>query len=272
MIARNMKILDLDMDYFMTEIANTPESSTERLSETWYGESTWNKERIRYFLENNLGLSKTEKIKGRVVSGHNESLLCWKELIENGILSVPFEVVHVDSHADLGLGYSSWTYILNTLLQFPVTERPMHNRYTDCFGNERVEGIGDYLLFAIAYRWISRLTYCANPKGDKNDFLWDTLKDFHENYIWDKPVENIIQLVYNPEMDFLDYNASDDEKIEYLSKGKKEPEVPMLIIPTIEDVKYNGDFDFVVMAQSPNYTPASLDFAMDIFKEYIEEY
>lgn len=29
--------------------------------------------------------------------------------------------------------------------------------------------------------------------------------------------------------------------------------------------------DFAVFAQSPNYTPASADFIMDIFREYIVE-
>lgn len=44
-----------------------------------------------------------------------------------------------------------------------------------------------------------------------------------------------------------------------------------MIIPSIQDVKYDGDFDFVVLAQSPNYTPASADFIMDIVREYIVE-
>ena len=61
-------------------------------------------------------------------------------------------------------------------------------------------------------------------------------------------------------------------KKRYLATGKKEPEVPMLTIPTVDGVDFNGDFDFVVMAQSPNYTPESADFIMDIFREYIEEY
>ena len=45
----------------------------------------------------------------------------------------------------------------------------------------------------------------------------------------------------------------------------------LLIIPKIEDVKFDGKFDYAVMAQSPNYTPASADFILDIFREYIEE-
>ena len=42
-----------------------------------------------------------------------------------------------------------------------------------------------------------------------------------------------------------------------------------MIIPTVEAVKYNGNFDYAVMAQSPNYTPASADFILEMFSEYI---
>ena len=267
-----MKILDLDMDYFMDQVATfVSDTSTERLPEEHYGEYVWEEDRVRNFIENNLGLSRDRKIKGRVVVGHNEALFFWKELIKNGDLTTPFEVIHVDSHADLGLGYSSWEYILETLLQYSILERPMHNQYIDCFGKVTREGIGDYLLFAIAYGWISKLTYCANPKGEKNDYVYVILKNFHENYIWDKPVENIIQLVYNPKMEIPEYDDSEKIKTDYFETGIRDPEVPMLIIPTIEDVKYSGDFDFAVLAQSPNYTPASTDFVMDIFREYIDE-
>jgi hypothetical protein len=265
-----MKILDLDMDYFMYDVATfIPESSTSRLPEE-FGCEVWPAERVRDFLENNLGLSKRKKINGRVVSGHNESILFWKELIESSDLITPFEVVHVDSHADLGLGYSSWKYILEELIQYPVKERPLNNIHTNCYGKSSEEGIGDYLLFAIAYRWISKLTYCANPNSDKNDYLVETLKDFHENCIWNSPVDNTIQLVHNPMMRFP---LHDDiaERRRYLDTGTKEPEVPMLTIPSIEDVKFNGEFDFAVLAQSPNYTPASADFILNIFREYIDE-
>lgn len=267
-----MKLLDLDMDYFMENIAiGITESREERLSEDEYGYCVWSEQRIRSFLEDNLGLSKDRKIKGRIVTGHNEALFFWQELITKESLEMPFEVVHIDSHADLGLGYLSWTYILDDLLQYPVEERRMHTKYLDCFGQLNDVGIGDYLLYAIAFRWINSLTYCANPNGDKNDYVWETLKDFEEKFIWDKPVENTIQLVCNPDMEFPSYNADEQEKQAYLKNAVKEPEVPLLIIPSIQDVKYNGDFDFVVMAQSPNYTPASADFIMDIVREYIVE-
>ena len=102
-----MRVLDLDMDYFMIEIANTPFSCKERLAEEDYGNSVWSAEEVRQFLEQNLGLSKAHKIPGRIVSGHNESLFFWEELINSKKLSDSFDVVHVDSHAELGLGDAS---------------------------------------------------------------------------------------------------------------------------------------------------------------------
>ena len=267
-----MKILDLDMDYFMRRVAYmVPESVTERLPEEGYASFVWSKKKVRSFLENNLGLSKSKKIKGRIVSGHNEALEFWRELIAKQKLTIPFEVVHVDSHADLGLGYNTREYISNTLLSYPVAERPLHGQYKDAYDRVCKEAIGDYLLFAIAYRWISHLTYCANPRGDANDYFEGILKDFQKKHIGKKPASNTIQLSHNPNMNFPRWPHFVSAKQEYLITSCKEPEVPFWVIPTVENVKFNGDFDFAVMAQSPNYTPASADFIMDIFREYIIE-
>ena len=155
-------------------------------------------------------------------------------------------------------------------LTLPIETR---RRIRDYEFNGRIEGIsiGDYLLWAIAYRMISSVIYCANPNGDKNDYLWDTLKDFHEEFIWEKSVKNYIQLKFNTEMDMPDCNSSTFYKKKYLAGAIKDPEVELLIVPTVEDVNFEGDYDYAVLAQSPNYTPASADFIIDIFKEYIEE-
>ena len=265
-----LKVLDLDMDYFMENIAHTPFDVSERLSEEDYGGTVWTENRVRLFLENNLGLSKDKKIPGRVVVGHNEALLFWEELMAKGILIEPFEVVHVDSHADLGLGCASAVFLQGAFLTLPIDVRRKIRNYEF---NGKIEGIniGDYLLWAIAYRMISRIIYCANPNGDKNDYRWDTLKDFYENNIWDKPISNYIQLKFNNDMKIPNNNDPDDYKNKYLKGAMKEPEVELRIIPTVEDVNFCGDFDFAVIAQSPNYTPASADFILDIFKEYIVE-
>lgn len=265
-----LKILDLDMDYFMTAIAHTPFSNNERLDEEDYGNSVWSEEEVRQFLEKNLGLSKNHKVSGRIVKGHNEALSFWEELLESEKLIEPFDVIHVDSHADLGLGDASGDFLQSAFLTLPIETR---RKIRDYEFNDDIKGIsiGDYLLWAIAYQMVSSITYCANPNGDKNDYLWDTLKDFHEEYIWDKPVKNFIQLKYNQRMELPDYNSTETYKKKYLEGAIKDPEVELLIIPTIEDVNFNGDFDYAVLAQSTNYTPASADFIMDIFRDYIDE-
>ncbi len=45
-----MRVLDLDMDYFMDEIANHVDiNEINRLSEVDYGESVWDEDRVRCF-------------------------------------------------------------------------------------------------------------------------------------------------------------------------------------------------------------------------------
>ncbi len=266
-----MKVLDLDMDYFMDEVATFISSSVdERLPEDDYGEAVWTEDRIRTFLEDNLGLSQHNKLPGRIVVGHNESLFFWEELIKQGELTEPFEIVHIDSHADLGLGYCTSSFLQGAFLSLPIETRQKIRNYE--FNDKICEiDIGDYLLWGVAYRMFSKITYCANPKGDCNDYCVDTLMDFKEKPIWDKPVSQYIQLTYNKNMNLPKYNSDKNYKQKYLEGAIREPEVELRIIPQIKDVKYNGDFDFVVLAQSPNYTPASADFIMDIFREYIIE-
>ena len=267
----SMKILDLDMDYFMEMVAkNIPFDIIERLSEDEFGGSVWTEKRIRQFLEQNLGLSKQNKLPGRIVTNHNESLFFWEELVEKEKLTIPFEVVHIDSHGDLGLGCPTSTFLQSAFLTFPIETRRKIRNY-EFNGNINEINIGDYLLWGISYRMFSKITYCSNPNGANNDYCWDTLKNFHEELIWKKPVSNYIQLTFNKDMELPKYNSTEAYKKKYLKGAIKEPEVELRIIPTIEDVNYNGDFDYVVLAQSPNYTPASADFIIDVFKEYIVE-
>lgn len=265
-----MRVLDVDIDYFMECVANTPFSVTERLEESYYGNKVWKADKVRNFIENNIGLSKERKIPGRVITGHDEALYFWEELLNTEVLKEPFEVVHIDSHADLGLGCFTSDFLQSKFLTLPIETRRKIRDYEYNGKIERIN-IGDYLLWGIAYRMISKIIYCSNPVERGNDYCWDTLKDFKENLIWDKPVSNYIQLKYNKNMEMPTYSSSLQYKESYLKGAIKDPEVELKIIPTIEDVQFDGDFDFAVIAQSPNYTPASADFILDIFREYIEE-
>ena len=53
-----MKVLDLDMDYFMDSIAtDIPFSTSTRLSEADYGDAVWPADKVRLFLEHNGNIS-----------------------------------------------------------------------------------------------------------------------------------------------------------------------------------------------------------------------
>ena len=141
-----MKILDLDMDYFLQDVpVCIPSNSVNRVDENFT--IPWSKEDVISFLENNLGLSKEHKIQGKIVKHHHEALYYWRELINTKKLNVPFEVVHVDSHADLALGCSSWIFIFDKLLGIDVEKRADIENYKNMFDDYRLP---DYLLYALA--------------------------------------------------------------------------------------------------------------------------
>lgn len=256
-----MKILDIDMDYFLKKAPSGISSKTKsRCDSKEY--FPWKEDEVISFIENNLGLSKSNKIPGKVVTHHHEALYFWRDLIKSSKLSVPFEVVHVDSHADLGLGCGSWVFIFEKLLGLQADMRSNIEDYENKFTKYKKPDIGDYLLFAIAFRWISKLTYVSNPNHDGDDYLPYILKDCIEP-------NDKIQLPYNNKYPATYINDDDNVK-EYLENSILEPVVDFNIIRNIKDVKYDGDFDFITFSISPNYTPKEADFIINIIKEYIK--
>jgi len=257
-----MRILDIDMDYFLNKVPTfIPSDCEERLDDEDY--LPWSRGEVISFIENNLGLSKNNKIKGKIVTHHHEALYYWRDLINESKVNVPFEVIHVDSHADLGLGFSSWVFIFERLLGAEVKKRTEIENYQNMFSDYNLPDIGDYLLFALAYRWISKITYICNPIERGDDYLFYILKDCKEP-------NDKIQLPYNNKYSAVDLNNSQKRK-EYLKSAILEPEIPFEIINNIEKIKYSGDYDFITFCISPNYTPPNADFIIDVIKEYIIE-
>jgi hypothetical protein len=60
---------------------------------------------------------------GFVVERHNELFYLWGDAIKAGQMASPFEVVHVDAHADLGLGDASYAYVMGELAFEPIEHR-----------------------------------------------------------------------------------------------------------------------------------------------------
>ena len=101
-------ILDIDLDFFVTNIANNCESyGRRRLSE---GEGYLPKSEliVKSFLEANCRLSTEKKTPGKAFEDHDEVFYYWRDLVNQSFLKPPFEVVHVDAHSDLGSGFADY--------------------------------------------------------------------------------------------------------------------------------------------------------------------
>lgn len=254
-----MKVLDLDMDYFLDcPVCERSHDTNARVTDEEVIKSVWSEERVRLFLEHNLGLSTTKRKQGRIVHGHNEALFFWEELIKKKKLVSPFDVVHVDSHADLGFGCVGKAHVFDELLYWPVDVRVRSIRNQYMVGERFYDiDIGEYLLFAIAYQWISELIYCGNPKKDSGDFPEEILAQ------GDMP-DDKFRDIFSSTIQLQPRNGGENSPFE-------EPPIPFRIIPTVDRVAFDGEFDYVLLAQSPNYTPVNADYIMDVFREYIEE-
>ena len=73
-----MRILDIDLDFFLNTIHYWG-NGDERLSEG--GFVPWSEQKVIHFLEVHCGIA-GKKIRGRIVTKHNEALYFWEELSE----------------------------------------------------------------------------------------------------------------------------------------------------------------------------------------------
>ena len=121
-----MWVLDLDLDFFLDNCCPLAPKG-ERPSSSCA--SPWTEREVVSFLENGLGLDTAHPIPGRITETHDGALAFWKERMDAGRLDKPFSVVHVDAHADLGIGKPGPGFVLNNVLGIPPKERDDISRY-----------------------------------------------------------------------------------------------------------------------------------------------
>lgn len=242
-----MRVLDLDLDFFLDYIAHWKIEDGSRLSDTEY--IPWTEEEVRGFLENQCRLSTNRQVKGRFVTHHHEAFLFWRDLILKEQLTTPFEIVHVDAHSDTGLGDDGYLYIMTKQLH----QAPSH----------RINPIklyaGNYLSHAIACRWVEKLTFVLHPEWD-NDLMWTHLKDFSDD-------SGAFQLKKYSATKLTSWNL---DRMREIKPDDLEPEVPYELVDW-KEYATQQPFDFMVLAHSPGYTPPEADRLIPIIKEYICE-
>jgi UPF0489 domain len=119
--------------------------------------SRWSEATLREFLEKQCRLSRDRRIPGRFVIEHDGAFDYWKEIVTNG--DACLDVVHIDGHADLGMGSSSWVDVVGNVIHRSVIDRGSPQRDT------KYLNAGSYVAYGLVARWISSLTYVHPPRA-----------------------------------------------------------------------------------------------------------
>ena len=244
-----MRVLDIDLDLFVNEPAYMPQE--ERLSSDFY--QPWPESDVVSFLEDQCGLSTKNPVDGRVIDDHHEAFFFWKDMIESRRLSVPFEVVHADSHADLGLGDAGWVYLMGELLHLPKESRSYPKVGT------KYMNLGNYLAFAIGCGWLSKLTYVHHPQGG-GDLMVCHFKGFDTS---SRSIE--LKCCHKSRL----HQAHRNLTSESFGVISTEPEVPFEM-ESSTSFRTRDPFDYIVLSRSRRYTPKESDLLVPVFDRYIK--
>ncbi len=233
-----MRVLDIDMDFFLSApcpLAKYGERPDESCAEVYSDEE------VVRFLEEQCGLSRDHPVRGAIFDTHDKALDFWKARLAEGSLAAPFEVVHVDTHSDLAFGPPGPDYVMNVILSRPTEIRDRIKFYREAVELDEA----NYLLFALSFRWISRLTYVRNPKShqDVPAQLLNEAGNIH--------LRSFVSRLFE-------------------KKNGLEPVIPFEVCDNYREFHEIG-FDFVTMAQSPRYAPRSADRIMNIMRQYLIE-
>lgn len=245
------RVLDIDLDFFLDKILYADDEPRGRLSSKEYVPDAMDE--ALTFLRERCQMSEKEPIPGFTCKHHREVFFHWRRMLKSGQLKVPFEVIHVDAHADMGLGNNSCLYIAEELLARPAGRRLVPT------GRESWQlGNCNFIAYALACRWIGKLSYVTHPHW-VDDIQWLHMKDFStkSGFVQMKRFEPGFA---NGLEDFMDV-----KKLPF----EAEPDIPLAVIPRV-NFCLDQPPDFVFISQSPNYTPPTADNLFDRMKEFVK--
>lgn len=248
-----ISFLNLDLDAFLNDVANWV-SDDGRRDAAFY--KPWSETDLRIFLEAQCGLSASHRVLGRFVVHHDHAFDFWKELVAKHQTQI--DLVHVDAHADLGLGDASWAHIVSEWLHLPPDQR------TDPPRGSAFLNAGSYVAYALAARWLASMTYVHHPKYGGKDIPCI----YFENNNSEPP--NRIQLkAFNPPVMEGYMRSPNYHELTAQHASKLEPFVPLTKVAT-PDFKADSSFEYALVCQSPGFTPATSDALIAVFSDYID--
>ena len=236
-----MQVLDLDLDFFLSDCCPLAPKG-ERPSEDCA--SPWTEAAVVSFLENGLGLSTAYPVPGCITETHDGALAFWKARMNARQLIKPFSVVHVDAHADLGIGKPGPGIVLNGVLGIHPDRRDEYMRY---YENRQLDE-ANYLLFALAFRWIDALTLVRDPFS-RPDLPSFCVRD-GAGY---RPIR-------------LRSYVSDLFEAQY----GREPEIPLSVYDDPFAYRAGEPFCCMNLAHSPRYAPKEADALIGVIARYMD--
>ncbi len=248
-----MNVLDIDLDAFVRPRPDR-KAVGGRLDATRF--QPWPADEIECFITSKCSLRADRPVPGKSVVYHHELFDIWKRLIDANKLRTPFHVVHVDSHADLGMGDGSPEYVMCELLHCPTEARCNPKR-----GGHGGLLEGNYLLFALACGWISSIDYVHHPQ------LWEQNGGTHDipDCLFRNNDRNVGTLQLKR---LLAKELPPTRRLKGMTTVSLEAEVPIQLI-SVEQFFSNRNFDFVFVAHSPNYTPGTSDPAFEAMSKFL---
>lgn len=238
-------VLDLDLDFFVHDVAHFRDFQAGRLDDDEF--PAWHVDEALSFLRERCRL--TSRLPGIVVEHHGERFARWRDAIETGVLSAPFSVTHVDAHADLGLGDAGYVDLLTRVVHLPVRERRDPGPAL---------GDGNFLAFAAACRWLSDLTYVYNHEGGGDDVM---------SYVMDN---------FDSHAAHVRLPALTKAQLEQLPFDKPQPVglEPPIPFTQVAGPQFSApkEFDVVCLCRSPAFTPPAADAVFDAIRDvFIDE-
>jgi hypothetical protein len=246
------RILDLDLDIFVTPINQI--HSDRRLSDDEY--NVLPLDQVHHFLTKCCGLIEQAPTPGKVFEEHDELFGHLKCLIDSGALRPPFELVHVDAHADMGAGqWKPYEYLFTDLMHRQAKDRA-----------EPVKGSGGLnrgtvVLFIVACEWLNKIHYVHHA---------DDGKDFCEAFLeYDVQLDKLFfQIPRCSQNQFQQWKPPFNSILDVRETWELGPRIPFLISP-LRDFCEPG-FDFVFLTRSPGFTPRKADVVFDEIRKYIQ--
>jgi hypothetical protein len=242
-------VLSIDVDYFVRPKVTAPEPGTRPDDE---------RHRVREladvdcFLRNRCLIASERPVAGLSVPDHDAAFGAVQRWISTGALKTPFRLVHVDAHADLGLGDAGYAEIVEDILL-----RHPEDRAT----NLREFGLGNWLAYAIANQWISEVMFLREPDPGLDCEL---LACFFCN----SPDCSVLQMRPMEEKHYLKINHFN--RYEYAGLPTSEPEVKWNQMGE-KGFVLDQPPDLVFACLSPEYSPPKAVAIFDLVRTFIRE-